>query len=302
MIDVAMGLEYLHQLGVPHGDLKGVSRLFNLDWDSIRFTIFLALTLWPQANVVVDQDGRARLAGYGLAPINSDPAFTISCTTEPLASSRWLAPEIMEPPCRRNVTVVKESKAADVFAFGMLAVEVFTGEVPFVGHGDGAVVFQILRGERPDMPENAQEVGLTVKMWTLIEGCWRQNPKERPTIGVVVVRLQEFVSATKENNKVSQCVQISSPLFPSPTIHTPPRDAQPLAEPAAGAGRQTISEAFRKIWMAIRPQRVSEAVHLGTNGAVVQEGTGNVTSQKVEPGIFRPTIQPATVLTQPGET
>ena len=229
---------------------------------SVPFSSVLTPRL--QANVIVDLNGRARLAGYGLVPINSDPAFTISGNSESLANSRWLAPEIMEPPRRRNVTAMRESKAADVFAFGMLAVEVFTGEVPFVGQGDGAVIFQILRGERPKMPENAQEVGLTVEMWNLIESCWKQNPKKRPTIGEVLVKLQELFSDTKDNSNDLECVQISSPLVPFPTIHVPSRDAQPVAEPAAGAVRQTISEAFRRIRMAIQPRRVSEAVHLGT--------------------------------------
>ena len=70
----------------------------------------------------------------------------------------------MEPP-RRGHVMVRESKVADLFAFGMLAVEIFTGEVPFVGQGDEVVVFQILKGGRPKMPENSQEVGLTVEMW-----------------------------------------------------------------------------------------------------------------------------------------
>ena len=230
-----------------------------------------------------------------MAPINSDPAFTISGNSESLVNSRWLAPEMTKPPRKANVTVMRESKAADVFAFGMLAVEVFTGEVPFVGQGDGAVLFKILRGERPSMPENAQEVGLTVEMWTLIESCWQQNPKKRPTIGEVSVRLQELVSKAKENGDDSECVRISSLRALSPTIHVPSRDARPVAEPAASAVRPAFSEAIRKIWMAIQPRRVSEAVHLGTIGEDIQQRTGDVGYQEVEPGIFRSKTHPATV-------
>ena len=199
----------------------------------------------------------------------------------------------MEPPRNGNVAVIRESKEADVFAFGMLAVEVFTGEVPFVGQGNAAVVFKILGGERPKMPENAQDVGLTVEMWNLIESCWQQNPKKRPTMREVVVKLQEFVSNTKDNENVPECVQIPSPLVLLPMIRVLLRDEQSVTEPAASACRP---EVFQKIWMAIRPRRVSEVVHLGTIGEVVQQGTG------VEPGIFRSKIQPATVLARPRES
>ena len=44
---------------------------------------------------------------------------------------------------------VMESKAADVFAFGMFAVEVFTGKIPFEEQKNKAVVLRISRGGRP---------------------------------------------------------------------------------------------------------------------------------------------------------
>ena len=102
---------------------------------------------------------------------------------------------------------VAESKAADLFAFGMLAVEVFTGRLPFEGQENEAVVFLILGGVRPKMPENAQEVGLSVEMWELFESCWRQNPKKRPTMEEVVMRLRKFVgNVNGDGNVVSGCV------------------------------------------------------------------------------------------------
>ena len=105
----------------------------------------------------------------------------------------------------------RESKAADVFAFGMLAVEIFTGKIPFAGRENEAVVFQILGGVRPDMPEDAQEVGLTVEIWEFMESCWRQNPKKRPTIGEVVVRWREFViNVNNVSDATPKCVRIIS--------------------------------------------------------------------------------------------
>ena len=107
-----------------------------------------------------------------------------------------------------------ESKAADVFAFGMFATEVFTGKIPFGEQKNEDVVINILAGARPKMPGNAQDVGLTGEMWKLLEDCWHQNPKKRPAMKEVVKRLQKFV----EGNTVTECVQTSSYVEP----HTHP--------------------------------------------------------------------------------
>ena len=89
---------------------------------------------------------------------------------------------------------VMESKAADVFAFAMFSVEVFTGKIPFGEQKNEAVVVRISQGGRPEMPENAQEVGLTSDMWVLLESCWQQNPNKRPSMGEVVRKWQGFVA------------------------------------------------------------------------------------------------------------
>ena len=108
-----------------------------------------------------------------------------------------MAPEIISPSRKRNVMPVLESKPADVFAFAMLAVEVFTGEIPFAGKENEEVVLEILSGGRPEMPRNGREVGLTVEMWKFLETCWKQNPKKRPTMNVVVREWERFVESDR---------------------------------------------------------------------------------------------------------
>ena len=102
---------------------------------------------------------------------------------------------------------VTETKAADVFAFGMLAVEVFTGKIPFEEQKNETVVLRISQGGRPGMPEDAHAVGLTVEMWNVLESCWHQNPKRRPTMQEVVRRLQKFAENEDDMNAFPECVQ-----------------------------------------------------------------------------------------------
>ena len=112
-------------------------------------------------------------------------------------------------PTRKGTTVpVMESKAADVFAFGMFAVEVFTGKVPFEEQKNEAVVLRISQGGRPEMPRDAHAVGLTGEMWSVFESCWRQDPKKRPKIQEVVRKWQKFAGGDEDTNIVPECVQL----------------------------------------------------------------------------------------------
>ena len=168
------------------------------------------LILWQQANIVVDRRGQARLTEYGLAPVNSDPSFTVAATPGAVGTSRWLAPEIISPSRKGTGMPVMESKPADVFAFSMLAVEVFTGKIPFEEQKNEAVVLRISRGGRPEMPENAQAVGLTDEIWKVLESCWQQNPKKRPMMDEVVGRWRKFIEHDDNGyNTVTECVQIT---------------------------------------------------------------------------------------------
>lgn len=108
-----------------------------------------------------------------------------------------------------------ESKAGDVFAFGMLGAEVFTGKIPFEELRNEVVLLHISRGNRPEMPRNAHAVGLTVEMWKVLESCWQQNPKKRPEMREVVKKWEGFVKNCGELNIFSECVQLPWLVFSS---------------------------------------------------------------------------------------
>lgn len=101
---------------------------------------------------------------------------------------------------------------ADVFAFGILVVEVgpcnsphmmldglpdtealskvFTGEYPFSGPDPGVIIAKTAIGERPDRP---QDPGLTDSVWDVTCACWHQDPAHRPTVTGVVRTLREWL-------------------------------------------------------------------------------------------------------------
>ena len=214
LFDVAKGLEYLHDLDILHGNLKGVGQFFD---PLAAFQLACLplprscnrIDLWLQANIVVDGRGRARLTEYRLAPINSDLSFTVAATPGAVGTSRWLAPEIITPTRKGAAMPVMESKPADIFAFGMLAIEVFTGKIPFEEQKNEAVVLRISQGGRPAMPVNSREVGLTDDIWGILESCWQQTAKKRPGVGEVARRWQRSVASTNNDGFIPPCVRIT---------------------------------------------------------------------------------------------
>ena len=153
----------------------------------------MLMTRFIQTNVVISKTGTAQVCDYGLSPIASNPIFTIAATPGVAGSSRWLAPEIIGPP-KPSSKPMMASKSADVFAFAMLAVEVFSGKVPFGNMKNESVVIQIATGKRPAKPRAGKQLGLSAEMWRFIGRCWSANASERPTIDEVVGTWEGFVN------------------------------------------------------------------------------------------------------------
>jgi len=105
-------------------------------------------------------------------------------------SSLWAAPEILI-----NAQVSKE---ADVFSYGLVALEVchlkhrdfhidwhfqiFKGDSPWGQATAAQVMTKITLGERPTRPEGAKTHGLTTKLWNGLTKCWHARPEDRITI------------------------------------------------------------------------------------------------------------------------
>ncbi|KAG8790282.1 hypothetical protein FRC12_012286 [Ceratobasidium sp. 428] len=149
--EIAEGLSYLHASKVVHGDLKG-------------------------ANVLISQDGAAQLADFGNAKLEEYTLKFTQTSTKEALSSRWAAPELFEGSLC--------SYATDVYALGMTILEAVTGDVPWTGKSERAVMFAItMKRVCPDRPETHippdSQHGDT--LWSLLKSCWEFEPGERPS-------------------------------------------------------------------------------------------------------------------------
>jgi serine/threonine protein kinase len=95
------------------------------------------------------------------------------------------APEVLR--ALRDGTKVECSAAVDVYGFGMLWYELFTGELPFQGHplSDYDLV---LSGKRPDISS------WETWMRTLLQRCWDEDPHRRPGWDEILQNLTEGYS------------------------------------------------------------------------------------------------------------
>ena len=94
-----------------HGDLKGVCS------STSHFTKIL---IPGQANILVDNSGRVRLADFGLATVTQNSNSMQIASVQRGYTPGWTAPEVLK---EGKVC----SKKADIFSFAMVIIEVRHG-------------------------------------------------------------------------------------------------------------------------------------------------------------------------------
>ena len=62
-----------------------------------------------------------------------------------------------------------------------------TGTTPFGKQTGIEVAIKVLGGVRPPKPTNALDLGLSDKVWTLLEDCWQIERERRPPVQEVLV-------------------------------------------------------------------------------------------------------------------
>ena len=111
-VDIIRGLQYLHNKGILHSDLRG-------------------------ANILLTADRRARIADFGLTQTQ---AFSIQSLHKISPAVAWCAPELLRES--------KMTAQCDIYSLGTLLWELFTGKKPFVGITIEVQMKKILEGKR----------------------------------------------------------------------------------------------------------------------------------------------------------
>jgi len=143
VVQLAAGIQAAHDAGVVHRDLK------------------------PE-NLKVGDAGQVRILDFGLAIAERGETVTASGDIE--GTIAYSSPE--------QLSGGAVTASSDLFSFGVVLYELFTGRRPFEGAYSAAVVYSILYED----PPSPQEVRKAIPTWLndLIIDLLRKRPEDRP--------------------------------------------------------------------------------------------------------------------------
>ena len=155
-LQITEGLEFAHEKGVVHRDLK-------------------------PGNVKVTPEGEVKILDFGLAraytgdpldghDMSTSPTITAAMTTAGmiLGTAAYMSPEQAKgkPVDRR----------ADIWSFGVMFFEMLTGEPVFDGETASETMADVMKG---DIAWDALPPGLPPRVRGLLERCLERDPKQR---------------------------------------------------------------------------------------------------------------------------
>mgnify|MGYP006292615603 CR=1 FL=1 len=140
-IQIARGLSKAHKNGIVHQDIK-------------------------PANVLITEDGIAKIVDFGIARMTDQ---NISQTGSMVGTVAYMSPE------QASGEMVDER--SDIWSLGVVLYEMLTGEMPFQGQYEQAILYSIInqdpepvRQKRPEVPEDLERI---------VERSLQKNPLER---------------------------------------------------------------------------------------------------------------------------
>ncbi|KAJ3671397.1 hypothetical protein LUZ60_007476 [Juncus effusus] len=116
-LDVCKGMEYLHQNGIIHRDLKS-------------------------ANLLMDKDHAIKVADFGVARFQNQGGVMTAET----GTYRWMAPEV--------INHLPYDQKADIFSFAIVLWELVTSKIPYDTMTPLQAALGVRQGLRPIIPEN----------------------------------------------------------------------------------------------------------------------------------------------------
>ena len=153
---ILSALAAAHELGIVHRDVK------------------------PE-NILISKDGRIKIADFGLARGELIGTTMTAESSVILGSVSYLSPEQVQ----RGIA----DSRSDVYAAGIVAYEMFTGEKPFMGDSPIQIAYMHVNEEIPHLCSKRKEIPQSLDK--LIASATAKNPDDRPrTAGEFLARLQ----------------------------------------------------------------------------------------------------------------
>lgn len=167
---IASAMSYLHLHDIIHRDLK------------------------PE-NILIDSFMFPKIADFGLSKIKQTQQDKSNACIK--GTPIYISPEIWRK--------YEYTKAGDVYAFGFICYEIITNERPFEEVSIFQIMLNVLEGYRPQFKKP-----IPPPYRQLIESCWSEEPKERPSFLEITKRLKEdkrFITDSVDEEKFLKYVK-----------------------------------------------------------------------------------------------
>ena len=171
MKDVALGMEFLHNCGIIHCDLRSAYVMLGHE-----NCMTAKIRLWEGCRLINDQT-------------KSNPLLSTStpnCIDTTHLVLHLIAPEV----AMKGSSAI--SQKSDIYSYSMMVYELLTLELPFKGILIYKALLMVTNGERPSLPE--KDCVCQPFLRRLISDCWAEDVNIRPTFKDIVnaLFLQEY--------------------------------------------------------------------------------------------------------------
>ena len=158
---IAEGIDYAHNQGILHRDLK------------------------PQ-NVLIDAGGQPRVTDFGLAKrLEADSDLTT--TGMLLGTPKYMSPE------QASAQHDRVGPPSDIHALGVILFELLTGKVPFLGESTAATLISVMEDDAPS-PRSINPA-IPRDLETICLKCLAKDPEKRyPTSAALATDLELFLA------------------------------------------------------------------------------------------------------------
>ncbi len=143
-IQIAEGLAAAHEKGIVHRDIK------------------------PE-NIMVRKDGIVQIMDFGLAKLRASRASRLTKEGSTIGTAGFMSPE--------QIQGQDTDHRSDIFSLGVLLYELFTGELPFKGVHESALMYEIVNVD--PAPMSSIKPDIDPELDRIVQECTHKEPDER---------------------------------------------------------------------------------------------------------------------------